>query len=58
MTYRTITKSELVKVLKKHKLWLESNGEKGCRAVLSGYMLRETNLYDADLRYSQFSYSD
>jgi uncharacterized protein YjbI with pentapeptide repeats len=47
--------NEIKKVLDLHKLWLESNGNKGERANLRyanlrGANLRDANLRDADLR--------
>ncbi|WAX23373.1 putative pentapeptide repeat protein [Staphylococcus phage vB_SauM_VL10] len=47
---KTITKEELNKILEEHKLWLDSNEEKGNRADLSFTILRNVNLVDADLR--------
>ncbi|UVD42720.1 pentapeptide repeat family protein [Staphylococcus phage vB_SauM-V1SA22] len=47
---KTITQEELDKVLKEHKLWLNSDGVEGTRANLSYTMLRSVNLRGADLR--------
>ena len=45
--------SELNRILDQHKLWLESNGNKGKRANLSG-----ANLSDADLRGADLGGAD
>ncbi len=50
---RDISKQELDKIIDKHKLWLQSNSEKGERANLSYADLRY-----ADLRYANLSYAD
>ena len=52
---RNISKKELDKIIDNHKLWLQSNGEKGERANLSYADLRYANLSYADLRYANLS---
>ena len=49
---RNISKQELDKIIDNHKLWLQSDGEKGERANLS-----YANLSYADLRYADLDYS-
>ena len=56
---RDISKQQLDKIIDNHKLWLQSNGEKGERADLSfadlsSADLRYANLSDADLDFSAF----
>ena len=56
---REISKQELDKIIDNHKLWLQSNGEKGERANLryadlSSANLRYADLSSADLDYSAF----
>ena len=50
-------KSELNKILKEHKMWLEGN-LKGVRANLSGADLSNANLSGADLSYANLSYAN
>jgi uncharacterized protein YjbI with pentapeptide repeats len=67
------TKEELKIILEQHKLWLDSDGEKGKRADLSSAILtcvdlsgadlrlanlRHTNLSDADLTHANLSGAD
>ena len=54
---RTITTEELNEILRKHKLWLNSNSQ-GKRADLSGADLYEANLTKADLRGANLCYAD
>lgn len=51
-----MTKNELNKILKNHKLWL--NNEGGERADLNGADLRYVNLKGVDLRYTNLSSAD
>ena len=46
---KKITATELKSILTEHKLWLESNGKQGTRAILRGANLRGANLYGAKL---------
>lgn len=62
MTYRTLTKEELDKILSDHKEWLIDH-TKGARADLSCANLRyanlsSANLSSADLRYANLSYAN
>jgi uncharacterized protein YjbI with pentapeptide repeats len=41
--------SELKAILKDHRLWLESGGKQGKRAILEGANLQDANLQGADL---------
>lgn len=54
MKRKVITREELDKILRKHKLWL-ANEEGGERANLSGANLSETNLSRADLSRADLS---
>ena len=54
---RTLTKNELNEVLRKHKLWLNSE-EGGERANLSGAELRSADLRSADRRGAYLSGAD
>jgi uncharacterized protein YjbI with pentapeptide repeats len=45
-----MNKEELRTILEQHKIWLETRGEQGCRAVLKGVDLQGANLTDANLR--------
>jgi hypothetical protein len=45
-----MTQKELNEVLRLHKQWLESNGNKGKRADLQGANLRRANLQGADMQ--------
>ena len=49
MELRKISEEELAEMLREHKKWLDSNGEKGKRADLSYTDLRKTNLSAANL---------
>lgn len=51
----TYTEDELKIVLEQHKLWLESDGEEGQKAVLNDADLSEADLNDADLRWADLS---
>ena len=55
---RDISKQQLDKIIDNHKLWLQSNGEKGERADLSFADLSSTNLSSADLRYTDLRYTN
>ena len=55
---RDISKQQLDKVIDNHKLWLQSNGEKGERANLSYANLLHTDLSYADLSYANLRYAD
>ncbi|QYC52038.1 pentapeptide repeat protein [Staphylococcus phage vB_Sau-RP15] len=55
---KTITQEELDKVLKEHKLWLDSNSEEGAKADLSYTILRNANLEDANLRGANLKGAD
>ena len=55
---KTYSKQELDKILDNHKLWLQTNGEKGERADLSYANLRYANLRSADLSYANLSSAD
>lgn len=57
MTYRKITREELDKILRKHKLWLE-NKKGGERADLSGLDLSYVNLSGVNLSYANLSKTD
>ena len=46
---KKITATELKSILTEHKLWLESNGKQGTRAILRGANLRGANLKGANL---------
>ena len=46
---KKITKEELKTILERHKLWLDSDGEKGKCADLSGADLSDADLTGADL---------
>lgn len=48
--YREISREELERVLKSHKKWLDSNGDEGEKADLSGTKLKSTNLARKNLR--------
>ena len=58
MELRNISKDELDKIIGNHKLWLQTNGEKGERADLRYANLRYANLSSADLRYADLRYAD
>ena len=51
---RTIDKTELVEIIRKHKMWL-TNGEGGERADLSYADLSYADLSSANLRYADLS---
>jgi hypothetical protein len=53
-----MNKKELNKILEQHKLWLESDGEKGERADLRGANLRHADLWNADLRHADLQDAD
>ena len=55
---RNISKQELDKIIDNHKLWLQSDGEKGERANLSYANLSYADLRYADLRSANLSYAD
>ena len=55
---RNISKQELDKIIDNHKLWLQSDGEKGERANLSYADLRSADLSYADLRSANLSYAN
>ena len=46
------TKKELKEILDQHSLWLDSDGEKGCRADLTGADLTWANLFEVDLTWA------
>jgi uncharacterized protein YjbI with pentapeptide repeats len=48
--WRGISRQELEKVLEQHRKWVESNGQEGERAELSGAHLEGMDLTGADLR--------
>lgn len=50
-----MTQEQLNIVLEDHKLWLETNGEKGQRANLTNANLTRANLTRADLRYANLT---
>ena len=58
MELRNISKDELDKIIGNHKLWLQTNGEKGERADLRYANLRYANLSSADLRYANLRYAN
>ena len=58
MELRNISKDELDKIIGNHKLWLQTNGEKGERADLRYANLRYANLSYANLRYANLSYAN
>lgn len=45
-----MTKDDIKKVLKAHKKWLDSSGEKGAKAKFVDAYLCGADLYKADLR--------
>ena len=49
---KKITKEELKTILEQHKLWLDSDGEKGKRANLTGADLTGANLTRANLTHA------
>ena len=53
-----ITKEELKTILEQHKLWLDSDGEKGKCANLSGADLSGADLSGADLRCADLTGAD
>ncbi len=58
MKLRKLSKQELDKIIDNHKLWLNSECEKGERADLSYADLRYVNLSYADLDNADLSYAD
>jgi hypothetical protein len=50
--------AKLNKILDEHKLWLQTNGEKGKRADLRYADLSSADLSSADLRYADLRYAD
>ena len=55
--YKKITKEELERFLRKHKLWLDNSTE-GEKANLYGADLRDANLRGADLRGANLCHAD
>ena len=55
---KTYSKQELDKILDNHKLWLQTNGEKGERADLSSADLSYADLRSADLSSANLSSAD
>ncbi len=60
---RNVSKEELDKILKEHKLWLETDNKEGIRANLSNAdlchaNLSYANLYKADLYKADLSFAD
>ena len=65
---KTITATELKSILAEHKLWIESAGKQGTRAILTGANLEgadlrganlmDANLTGADLRYANLTGAD
>ena len=51
-------REKLDKILKQHKLWLDSYGKKGKRANLTGADLRGADLSKAILRWANLSEAD
>ena len=45
-----MARPELNRILKQHRLWLDTNGREGAQADLRGANLRHADLRDADLR--------
>ena len=58
MELRNISKAKLDKIIDNHKLWLQTNGEKGERANLSSADLSSANLSSANLSYADLSYAN
>ena len=56
-TQRELTKDEIA-ILQRHAKWLQSDGEEGEKADLSGTNLSGTNLSGTNLRYADLSYTD
>jgi hypothetical protein len=55
---KTYTKEQLDKILKDHKLWIESGGKEGERADLSNANLSHFNLENYYFYYSTLTYAD
>ena len=55
---RRVEQEELNKLIKLHKIWLDSNGKQGDRLVLINCNLRGSNLSMSDLKGSDLSMSD
>ena len=49
-TLQVYSESEIEEILQQHKLWLESKGEEGTKAVLDKVVLENAYLQGADLR--------
>jgi uncharacterized protein YjbI with pentapeptide repeats len=45
-----VSREELNKIIREHKWWLRSNGKKGKRANLEGFVLKNVDLYKVDLK--------
>ena len=58
MELKLISQEALNKVLKLHKLWLDTDGREGKQADLSNFNLSDFNLSNADLRYANLSITD
>ena len=53
-----MNQDELNIILKKHKLWLDTNGAEGERAYLRGVCLYKADLREANLRYADLYKAD
>ena len=51
-------KEQIDEILRSHKEWLDTNGEKGKRADFSNEDLSNVDLHGADLRYANFMETD
>jgi len=48
--YKEVSETELKRVLAEHEKWLQTDGEEGAQANLTGAKLQRANLRDADLQ--------
>ncbi len=56
--YKEVSETELKRVLAEHEKWLQTDGEEGAQATLTGANLQRANLYGANLQRANLRDAD